>query len=170
MTWVALASVLAGCRGWRGDTYLRHRLPKSRAAKEATYRFGLPGPAWREVRNADEVQVAWTNAALGAVITIHAQCAEQGDSSLSQYTDHLSMDWTHWKIVAQTPEKMIGRDALRTTVDAELDGVPRRNEFVVLKKNGCLFDLQYSARPDAFASGRAAFDAVVAGFRFPVEG
>ncbi len=168
MTVVALIGIVAGCRGWQGDVYLRHRFPASRAAKEATYRFGLPGEPWREVRKEKDVQVAWINA--GAMITIHAQCADQGDSSLVQYTDHLAMDWTDWKIVTQTPETMIGRDALRTTVDAELDGVPRRNEFVIVKKNGCLFDLQYSASPDAFEAGRAAFGRVVAGFRFPVEG
>lgn len=167
---LASVLILSGCRGWQGDQYLRHRVPASRAAKEASYRFGLPGSPWREVRDAEDVQVAWMHTGLGAVIDIHAQCAHQGDSSLAQYTDHLRIDWTEWVVVSQQPLRMLGRDALRTVVDAELDGVRRRNEFLVLKKSGCLFDLRYSARPDTFAAGRPAFAQVVAGFRFPTEG
>lgn len=159
----------SGCSaGWRGDTYQAHRWPKDRARKEATYTFGQPGETWRPVREAGAVQVAWLHPELAAFIEIHAQCDEQGDSSLEQYTDHLRIDWTKWTVLEQQQTQMVGREALRTVVDAELDGVPRRNEFVVLKKNGCLFDLRYSAKPSTFEQGRPAFEQVVQGFRFPV--
>ncbi|MBL8942331.1 MAG: hypothetical protein JNK45_04240 [Myxococcales bacterium] len=166
---LASVLILAGCRGWQGDQYLRHRTPSSRAARETSYAFAPPGAAWREVRKAEHVQVAWVNDAAGAVITIHAQCDEQGDSSLEQYTDHMRIDWTGWKVLSQQQERLIDRAALRTVVDAELDGVPRRNEYVVVKRSGCLFDLQYSARPDSFDSARPGFVQVVEGFRFPTE-
>jgi hypothetical protein len=161
--------VLAGCRGWRGDTYYAHLLPAERARKEATFRFGDPGAGWRPLRGVDDVQVAWMNVGLGAVIELHAQCDEQGDSSLEQYTDHLRIDWTDWEIHAQTQETIIGRAALRTVVTAKLDGVPRRSEFLVVKKDGCLFDLRVVARPDGFSQASADFAKVVAGFRFPLR-
>lgn len=160
----------SGCRGWQGDRYLRHRAPASRARKEATYAFGLPGGGWQPIADRGDLQVAWLEPDLGAVIELHAQCADQGDSSLEQYTDHLRMDWTKWTVVSQVELKLERRAALRTVVDAELDGVPRRNDFVVVKKDGCLFDLRYSAPPDGYAKGHAAFDRVVGGFRFPLVG
>lgn len=166
---LAAVTFASGCAGgWRGDTYHRHRLPRDRAAKETTFRFGLPGEQWRAVRDQDDVQVAWVHPDLAAFIEIHAQCDDQGDSSLHQYTDHLRIDWSDWKVVEQRQVNMVGREALRTVVDAELDGVARRNEFVVLKKNGCLFDLRYSAKPSTFERGRVAFEQVVSGFQFPV--
>ncbi len=165
---LASVLILAGCRGWQGDQFLRHRSPASRAARETSYAFGTPGEPWRAVRNAEHVQVAWLHPELGAMIELHAQCDEQGDSSLEQYTDHLRIDWTDWTIVSQQAERLVGRAALRTVVDAQLDGVPRRNEFLVVKRSGCLFDLRYSARPDSFDAGRAAFVRVVEGFRFPL--
>lgn len=168
--WLLAATFLSGCRGWQGDQYLRHRTPASLAAREATYAFAPPGAGWREVRGEKGIQVAWVSDQHGAVITLHAQCAEQGDSSLEQYTDHMRIDWTGWKVVSQQAERLLGRDALRTIVDAQLDGVSYRNEFVVVKKSGCLFDMMYSAPPDRFDAGRAAFAQVVGGFVFPVEG
>jgi len=170
-TALALALALtAGCAGWRGDTYYAHRSPPKIARKEITFRFGDPGPGWQPVRNLKNVQVAWIHRDLGGAIEIHAQCDDQGDSSLDQYTDHLRIDWTSWDVESQEQTRLLGRAALHTVVTAELDGVPRRNELWVVKKNGCLFDLRYSAAPEHFEAGRAAFAEVVAGLRFPVAG
>lgn len=157
----------AGCGGWRGNTFYAHRLPFSRAREETTYRFGAPGSTWRPLRDVPEVQVAWVEPELAAFIELHVQCDEQGDSTLEQYTDHLRIDWTDWQVLEQARERIEERDALRTVVDGKLDGVPRRSEFVVLKKNGCLFDLRYSAKPSTFERGRADFRAVVSAFRYP---
>ena len=169
---VALALVtLAGCRGWRdhGDTYYPPR-SGARARAQTTYAFGLPGEGWRPLRTRlPEVQVAWIHPGYAGVIELHAACNEQGDSSLEQYTDHLRIDWTDWAVQSQTREQVIEREALRTVVLASLDGIPRKNELVIVKKNGCLFDLRYSAHPDRFDDGRADFQRVVSGFRFPVS-
>lgn len=171
----ALSSLVVatfGCAGWRdhGDTYYKHRLPLKRARTEATYRFGTPSNEWRPVREEDVgkgMQVAWIHPQTVAMIQLHAQCGEHGDSSLDQYVDHLRIDWTDWNIVEQEAGRLVGRDALRTLVDAELDGIARRNEVWVVKKNGCIFDLIYSAPPDDFTAGRADFQRVVEGFQFP---
>ena len=164
---VALTMVAAGCAGWRdhGDTYFAHN-----KKRQATYAFGHPGEDWRAVRSEDfdGVQVAWVHPSSVGFIEIHGQCDEQGDSSLQQYTDHLRIDWTDWEVVEQQELEIAGREALRTRVTGKLDGVPRASEFVVVKKNGCLFDLRYSTTPAAFEGGHADFEQVVEGFRFPV--
>jgi hypothetical protein len=50
-------------------------------------------------------------------------------------------------------------------VRARLDGVARVIELYVMKKDGCVFDLGYTAGPAGFASGRDDFEAFVRGFR-----
>lgn len=164
--------LLSGCGGWRigSGIYIRHVSPPKRARKEATFKFGDPGAGWNPVRNLKDIQVAWTNRDLGGVIELHAQCDDQGDSSLDQYTDHLRIDWTEWTVESQQEDRLVDRAALHTVARAELDGIERLNEFWVVKKNGCLFDLRYSANPAHFDAGRPAFADVVAGFRFPVRG
>ena len=159
---------LGGCAGWRdsGDTYYRHRVPKKLARKETTYSFGLPGEAWRPVRDIKGVQVMWTHAQTHALIQVHVQCDEHGDSDLQQYTDHLRIDFTDWKVLSQEDETLLGRAALRTVVEAKLDGVPVKLELWVVKRAGCLFDLHYVAARDKFAVGEADFARVVDALRF----
>jgi len=163
-----LASV--GCRGWRnaGDTFYGHRAPKKRARRETTYSFGQPGAQWRPLRDIEDVQVAWIRREIVGVIELHAQCDEQGDSDLFQYTDHLRIDWTDWQVESQHETTLIGRAALHTVVTGRLDGVPMKLELWVVKRAGCLFDLRYAAPPDTFAQGQSQFADVVAGFQFPV--
>jgi hypothetical protein len=169
---VAALAWLTACGGWRGqgDTYHQPRTPRARARAQTTYAFGLPGGEWRPLRTRlPEIQVAWIHPGYAGVIELHAACDDQGDSSLEQYTDHLRIDWTDWQVESQSREQIAEREALRTVVMASLDGVPRKNELVVLKKNGCLFDLRYSADPARFDLGRKDFARVVGGFRFPVS-
>jgi hypothetical protein len=161
---------LVACCGWSGtgNTYRAPSVGK-RSRFEATYRFGLPGQGWKPAAGGKGVQVAWRSAEVRGVIGIHSQCEEHGDSSLDQFTDHLRIDWTRWKVISEREERLVGRAALRSIVEAELDGVKFKHELVIVKKSGCLFDLRYSARPESFERGRAAFQRVVAGFEFPVR-
>lgn len=161
-----------GCAsGWDGGgIYYKQWRPAWRGAhKEATYRVGQPGDAWDPLRGEDGVQVAWERAPSAGVIQVRAQCEEHGDSSLASFTDHLRIDFGAWNIQQQSSMELIGREALRTRVQAELDGVPVSLELVVVKKNGCLFDLSYVSPPRAFEAGIPAFDQVVAGFEFPLH-
>lgn len=169
---IALPLLLAGCAsGWNGgQLYVK----KWRAAwrgqhKEATYRVGLPGPGWVPHREKSS-QVAWRHRAYPGVIQVRSQCEEHGDSTLEQFTDHLRIDFTAWEIVEQRYLTLVGREALRTQVQAEIDGGPAvAMELTVLKKNGCLFDLSLITTPENYELSLPAYEGVVAGFAFPVR-
>jgi len=45
-----------------------------------------------------------------------------------------------------------GREAMRSILRAKLDGVPLQYDILVMKKDGCLYDLVYVAPPDRFAT------------------
>ncbi len=164
------ALCVTGCRGgWNeGQLYVKRWKPAWRGQyKEATYRVGMPGPDWRPHAEKNS-QVAWRHRDRPAIIQVRSQCQEHGDSSLEQFTDHLRIDFSEWKVSQQRFITVVDREALRTTVDAKLDGAPVKMELVVLKKSGCLFDLSYIALPSVYASELAAFEQVVEGFTFPV--
>ena len=57
-----------------------------------------------------------------------------------------------------------GREALRVLLTAKLDGIPRRCLLYVLKKDGCVYDLQFEAPEASFQAGLPAFEAFVKGF------
>ncbi|MEM6995096.1 MAG: hypothetical protein AAF721_31575 [Myxococcota bacterium] len=161
---------VAACGGWRGagDTYYPHRVPAKRARLETGYRFGMPGGQWRPLRKVEGMQVGWMHPEIRGVIEVRAQCDEQGDSDLYQYTDHLGIDWTEWTVLEQSDERLIGRAALRSVVTGRLDGVQMQLELWVVKRAGCLFDLRYAAAPDSFSQGQADFSQVVGGFSYPL--
>lgn len=139
-----------------------------KARTKAAFRVGLPGPGWEAHRD-EGTQVAWHNPAVGSMIQVRSQCDEHGDSDLQSFTDHLRIDTDKWQIVQERYFRLVGRQALRTTVKFELDGLPVSAELIVLKKNGCLFDLSLLSKPTGFDPSMPAFEAVVAGFDFPVR-
>lgn len=163
-----LTTLAAGCGGWvgHGDTYYSRRGDPT----DATYRFGQPGPGWAPL-DQKGVQVAWYDESAEAAILLDSQCDEHGDSTLEQFTDHLRIDFREWEIVSQEQITLIDRAAVHTVVIASIDGVIKTQlELYVVKKNGCLFDLEYIAPPRNFEQGRAAFARVVGGFSYPIRG
>lgn len=158
---------------WQGKT----RLP--------SYRFGSPGLDWVPMRDKG-LQVAWRHESDPAVIQIFGECGIHGDSDLEDFTDHQRIDYSQWAIIEEPTGELdaegrprmrpmqyyttiADREALRTTVLANLDGVEIKIEYVVLKKDGCLFDLTYIAKPSDFDQHTDEFQTVIDGFGYPVR-
>ena len=57
-----------------------------------------------------------------------------------------------------------GREALHTILMAKLDGVPKKFDVWVLKKDGCVYDLYLIAPPDRFDASVGEFRRFVGGF------
>jgi hypothetical protein len=74
-------------------------------------------------------------------------------------------DFTEQEVLSEELVPLDGREALRTHVVAKLDGVPREMVLVVLKKDGCVYDVALVApRGDSFSRARPVFETLVAGF------
>jgi hypothetical protein len=176
-----------GChRGVRGEVYAAPYQPiwKGRN-KVPSYRVGLPGAGWEPLAG-EGLQAVWQHSTDPAVISVHGECEEHGDSDLEDFTDHQRIDYSKWEIIQEPTGELdaegrprmrprqyyttiADREALRTTVRANLDGADIMIEYVVLKKDGCLFDLTYVAIPDAFDQHTGEFEKVVEGFSFPLR-
>ena len=187
---VAMTSTLLvgpGCaRGLRDEIYVPPYQPIWKGQnKLPTYRVGLPGVGW-ETMAGEELQVAWYHSTDSAVIQVRGECEEHGDSDLADFTDHQRIDYSSWEIIEEPTGEVDAegrprtgskqyyttiaeREALRTTVQARLDGVEVMIEFVVLKKDGCLFDLTYIAVPADFGQHAQAFEQVIMGFAYPAR-
>lgn len=130
--------------------------------QEAHYRLVPPGGPWERVSISGN-DLAWEGAA-GEVIAVNALCSEHGDPSLQVLTNHLLMGFEDRKVVERESLQLAGRAALRTRVSASLDGVLRELELLVLKKDGCVYDLSYLAPPSTFEARLPDFHAVVQSF------
>lgn len=98
-----------------------------------------------------------------ATIGVAARCRRDGDDvPLRALTQHLYLGFTDRETRAEREFTLDGRAALRTEMVASLDGVPKDLTFVVLKKDGCVYDFW---RVAANAAPDADFDAFVNGFQ-----
>ncbi len=129
---------------------------------EARYRVAPPGGPWERVSISGN-DLAWEGAA-GEVIAVNALCSEHGDPSLQVLTNHLLMGFEDRTVRERETLQLAGRAALRTRVGASLDGVKRELELLVLKKDGCVYDLSYLAPPSTFDARLPDFHAVVESF------
>jgi hypothetical protein len=161
----ALATLtLAGCahapRGHVEAEESGHRV----CAGPVCYRVGALGGGWRLVHQ-EGAAVGYFSDAVGGVIEANATCRDDAEGApLTALTRQMLIGYTERRMGTQELVTVDRREALRTRVDAKLDGVPMTLDLYVLKRNGCIFDLSYAAPPDAFARGLDDFRRFVDGF------
>ena len=94
----------------------------------------------------------------------NASCAERGDPPLRVLLNHLMFGFTDRKVLHEETVQLDGREAIRAVLTARLDGIPRRLHVYIVKKDGCVFDLQYEAPEKTFDTGLPSFAEFVKGF------
>lgn len=155
------ALLLAGCVG--SGTFSGQVFRQGAVA----YRVGTLPEGWTRSRS-HGANLAFHHAQ-GGMLIVNGECPLQGDAPLDVLTNHLLFGVTAQKEIARTLFSLDGREALRTHLTGQLDGVPIELSLVVLKKDGCLYDFQLIAGPQQFAAREPAFHAFVAGFASEVR-
>lgn len=130
------------------------------------YAFRVPRrPAAWEPLEISEAALAYRDTSSDAVVAINGRCGRDGeDVPLKSLTQHLFMQFTDREILSEDVVPFDGREALHTVAVAKLDGVPLKFDVWVLKKNGCVYDLYYFAKPQRYDSGVEEFRRFVRGF------
>jgi hypothetical protein len=131
------------------------------------FRTGPVPESWRRIEM-DQALIAFRDDAAAATIAVNGRCGEDGDDvPLRSLTAHLFLQFTDRQGESQQLVHVAGREALRTSLVARLDGVPMHFTVYVLKKDGCVYDfLHISDRGGA----EADFEGFVAGFTTLREG
>lgn len=162
---------LAACSG--GPRYVRSSTTLDVRSAATRYHVGALPDAWRPIDVGGQNDVAFTAERLDAVVQANARCdAADNDVPIESLTQHLLIGFTERAVQDEATQPMDDREARFTHIVAKLDGVPRELVLVVLKKDGCVYDLSLVAPHDGrFASARPDFDAFVRAFHAePREG
>lgn len=132
--------------------------------KLTSYRLGPLPDTWQRVdRFAGDV--AFMNPDTSAVIMANASCADYEDAPLRSLTRHLLIGFTDREILQEAEVTLDGREALVTTVLAELDGVDVKMTLCVLKKNRCIYDMSYTSPVPVYDRGLDDFRVFMGGFQ-----
>jgi hypothetical protein len=153
---IAGAIVAAACGGSQFDGQVYRN-------GELSFRVGPVPDGWRRI-DADNTLLAFRDDPSNATIALSGRCGKDGDDvPLTALTHHLFLLFTDRKVESQELSKLDGREALRTEMTAELDGVPKHFVVFVLKKDGCVYDfMRIAAGPDD--RGLEEFERFVRGF------
>lgn len=151
----ALASFGCSHAEFDGRTY---------SAKDVAFQIGPLPASWQKI-DVEGARLAYRDPESGTIVYIGARCGRDADDvPLEALTKHLFIQFTEREVVEQKRFDLDGREALGTTLRAKLDGVPRRFRVVVLKKDGCVYDLSEIATSQATPQSDAVFERVVDGF------
>ncbi|HEX3775614.1 MAG TPA: hypothetical protein VHV51_14180 [Polyangiaceae bacterium] len=130
---------------------------------EMHFRVGQIPSSWRSID--DDALLAFRDDPANATIALNGRCGVDGDDvPLASLTQHLFLEFTDRDVISQKTLSLDDRDAMRTEIDAALDGVKKHFVVYVLKKNGCVYDFMYIAAPGADSGALAQFDGFVHGF------
>lgn len=127
-----------------------------------TYRVGSLGPAWQRAAVRD-LNLVFRHPEGGTVVA-NATCPYREDAPLAVLTNHLLFGIEAQREQGRIPITIDGRAGLRTRLSGELDGITIELDLVVLKKDGCAYDLQLVAGPRTFARRLPDFERFLAGF------
>lgn len=131
-------------------------LAASGCAAQPRARSGTLPAGWERVRDRGD-SVAYHHAGGGTIVSARS-CGDADDVPLDVLTNHLLLGIEGRRELGRQALVLDGRAALRTRLDATLDGVPVALDVVVLKKDGCTVDLYLVAPRAAYADRRADFD------------
>ena len=122
-----------------------------------------PPQGWQQMRLHD-VDMAWTSPALSSSLLVNSHCKKSDDAPLKVLTNHLLFGTTERTFLSQNETTISRRAALLSEVSTKLDGVERRLLLLVLKKDGCVYDVVLDSSPANIEDARPAFDAMVKSF------
>lgn len=153
--WVLFA--LPGCGGptFDGTVY---------RGKDVSFRVGPLPEGWRRIE-VEGALLSFRDDGSGATIAMNGRCGVDGDDvPLHALTHHLFLNFTKRRVESQNAVTLDGREALRTELSADLDGVSKQFVIYVMKKDGCVYDFVWIGVDGSSAASADEFQHFVQGF------
>lgn len=136
--------------------------------KDVAFRLGQMPAGMRQIAS-DDARIALQNDRAGVTVAIGARCHRDSDDvPLRSLVQHLFLQFEARQIMSEREFVLDGRNALRTELEARLDGVRRHFVVVVMKKDECVYDFLHvdgGGHAPLLERSRADFDAMIEGFR-----
>lgn len=123
------------------------------------YKVAGPGPEWSTV-DIEGANAAWFNDESAAALLVNSHCEGVQDAPLEALTKHLTIGMTDREVVKVRRFEVSRREALETEMNARMDGVERRLIILVVKKDGCVYDIVLDSHPSTIDRSRPGYERV----------
>jgi len=135
-------------------------------------------PDWHKLNRSSETatdlnangafDVAFQSKKTGAVISVNSACRatnQTKEEALRELTDQLLLGINDLSFRHDQYIELQNVPALDTTIQGKMNSEPVMLRTIVLRKNRCVYDLMYIARPETFAEYRETFSQFIASLR-----
>ena len=128
------------------------------------FRAPHPPATWEPI-DVSHAALAFRDTASAATIAVNVRCGADGeDVPLRALTQHLFLHFTDRDVLVEEIVPFDEREAMHGVLVAKLDGVPKKFDVWVMKKDGCVYDLLYMAPLERYEHGVLEFRRFVHGF------
>lgn len=128
------------------------------------FRVQVPRAGW-EFADSDGADLTLRDTRSSATMAVSASCPGE-TGPLPSLVRHLFFGLRDVRQLRHGSITLDGAAGVDTMVTGRLDGVPVQVRSVVIRRNGCLYDLLFLAHPDTFGSQSETFDAFLRGWQF----
>lgn len=141
-------------------------LGRKTVQKSSDYTYSEPSRPFELAPN-ELVDRAWRDTNTGNTISIVSDCPNQDDPTLESISAGVTSGIKQLKIIKEEKTTFNQREALRSEIEGQIDGLATQMDIVTFKKNGCIYVLTYLGVQQHFQLGRTTFEKFLNGFRVP---
>lgn len=134
--------------------------------ERAQVSFRPPNSPFRSVNSASADQ-AWKNPKSGNSVAYFSSCNDPADPSLELVRRELVSGIQNLQFRSSEIVTFNGREALRSLVSGQVDGVEAQMDILIFKKNQCTFGITYVGLSSRFAEDKPVFEDFLLGFVAP---
>ena len=139
---------------------------KNRSKKSDDVQFAEPSEPFRE-NEVVHLDKSWRHEKNGGTISFLSDCGNSADPSLKAIFNGVTSEIENVAVIESNEVIYNSREALHSTVEGKVDGVPTRFELIIFKKNSCLYILTYAAVANSFSANQKEFQKFVKRFVVP---
>ncbi len=131
---------------------------------KGNFALTLPEQGWQMLSWKDVDFVLWEEKT-GATMVVNVTPLKQG-ADLIVLTNHLLIAFERKQIVSRETEQLDGREALKTVLEAWVEGTAIKAEVSVVRGTGVCYDIMFWAPRDAFPRQVEAFHQLLLSIHF----
>tara|TARA_B100000749_G_scaffold280894_2_gene280534 strand:+ start:29626 stop:30075 length:450 start_codon:yes stop_codon:yes gene_type:complete len=139
-------------------------IPKSEAVKASNIQFSPPSTPYIRI-DLDELDNTWKNPSNGNTISFLSNCNDPSDPSLKGIRTEIIARIENSKIENESYFNYNNRGALRSQITGRVEGVSTQFDVVILKKNSCIYIINYVGSEKSYQVDLETFNNFIEGFK-----
>ena len=129
-------------------------------------KYNAPREPFTEIKNTS-VDHAWKNHKTGNTIAFLSECKASDEVPLKNLESESLAGLDNKQVLSSEEFQYNEREAIRSSAQGSVDGVPVRMKLVIFKKNDCTFTLSFVGRASQFNWDDSEFSKFTDSFKVP---